>query len=69
MSDRVKPKKKIDFNPIEGQFDVTTDNNFSYESIPINKRLEIPKNMQMALFGEFIVEGELVLEGSLILEE
>lgn len=69
MSLKIKPKKKIDFNPLEGQFDITTDNNFSYESVPINKKLTIPENHQMILHGEIVIEGDLILEGTLILEE
>lgn len=69
MSDRVKPKKKIDFNPLEAEFDLTTDNNFSYESVPENKKLRVYQNMQMAVFGTFVVDGELRLDGSLIIED
>lgn len=69
MSEQVKPKKKIDFNPIEGQFDLTTDNNFSYESVPDNKKLQIPSNNQMILHGEFDLDGELQVEGSFIIED
>lgn len=64
----VKPKKKIVFNPIEGQFDLITDNNFSYESVPAPKILTIPANHQMILHEEFDLEGELRLEGTLIVE-
>lgn len=65
----VKPKKKIAFNPIEGQFDLVTDNNFSYESIPNEKVLTIRENHQMVMHEEFDLEGELRLEGTLIVEE
>lgn len=71
MAVPVKPKKKIAFNPIEGQFDLVTDNNFSYESIPSPKKLTIPKNHQMTVHEEFEIEdgAELRAEGSLIVEE
>lgn len=69
MAKRVKPAKKIAFNPIEGSFDLITDNNFSYESVPTNKRLKIYENMQMIVCDSFDVEGELILDGHLVLEE
>lgn len=69
MSKRVKPKQKITVNPIEGTFDIITDNNFSYESIPENKKLTIDDNNQMVVMDEFLVDGELRLEGTLILED
>lgn len=64
----VKPKKKIAFNPIEGQFDLVTDNNFSYEGVISSKILTIRDNHQMILHEEFDLEGELRLDGSLIIE-
>ena len=71
MSKPVKPKKKIAFNPIEGQFDLVSDNNFSYESVPSPKKLTIPNNHQMIVHEEFDLEegAELRLEGTLIMEE
>lgn len=69
MAKKVKPKVKIEFNPIEGQFDLITDNNFSYESVPEQKVLTIPDNHQMIVREEFELEGELRLEGSLMVEE
>lgn len=69
MAKPIKPKQKVTFNPIEGQFDLITGNNFSYESVPDNKKLQIPDNHQMILHGEFVLEGELQVEGSFIIEE
>lgn len=69
MAKPIKPKKKTTFNVIEGQFDVITDNNFSYESVSVNKKLTIPDNHQMIVRDEFILEGELRVEGSFILED
>jgi hypothetical protein len=69
MSLPVKPKKKIVINPTTGTLDLVTDNNFSYESVPENKKLLVSKNMQMTVHEYFEVEGELRLDGSLILEE
>jgi hypothetical protein len=69
MSKPVKPKQKISLNPLEGQFDLVTSNNFSYESIPANKKLKIPDNNQMVIYEEFDLLGELQLDGSLILQE
>jgi hypothetical protein len=69
MAKPVKPKKRIVINPIESTLDIVTDNNFSYESVPTGKRLQIPANMQMIVVEEFDVEGELILDGSLIVEE
>jgi DNA helicase TIP49 (TBP-interacting protein) len=66
---RVKPKQKVIINPLEGDFDIITDNNFSYESVPETKRLEIPENMQMSVVEEFVVDGDLILEGTLVIEE
>ncbi len=70
MSKPVKPKKKIAFNPLEGQFDLITDNNFSYKSVPTNKKLKVPENMQMIVHEEFQVEedAELLLDGELVVE-
>lgn len=67
MAKPVKPKQKISFNPLEGQFDLITENNFSYESVPLSKKLKIPDNHQMLVHQEFVVEGELVLEGTIVL--
>ena len=69
MSKPVKPKKKIAFNPLTGEFDLVTDNNFSYESVPSPKVLTIPENHQMVIHEEFDLEGELRLDGSLVIEE
>lgn len=69
MAKPVKPKKKIAFNPLTGEFDLVTDNNFSYESVPSPKILTIAENNQMAVHEEFDLEGELRLDGSLIIEE
>lgn len=69
MPDRIKPKTKIDFNIIEGEFDLITDNNFSYESVPENRRLTVYQNMQMIVHEGFDVDGSLNLDGSLILED
>lgn len=69
MAKPVKPKKKIAFNPIEGQFDLVTDNNFSYESVPDQKVLTIRENHQMIIREEFDLVGELRLDGSLMVEE
>lgn len=71
MGKRVKPKKRLDLNPVSGEFDLITDNNFSYEGIPENRKLEIPENMQMKVCEEFDMEEntELRLDGSIIIEE
>lgn len=70
MAAKTKPDNKISFNPIEGQFDQITGNNFSYRSVPANKKLKVPENMQMTVHEEFQVEenAELLLDGELILE-
>lgn len=47
---------------------LTTADNFSYEFIPVDDIIEVPENMQMAVFDELIIEGELALVGSLIME-
>lgn len=71
MAKPVKPKKKVAFNAIEGQFDLVSDNNFSYEGIPAPKKLTIPENHQMIIREEFDIEdgAELRLEGSLMVED
>lgn len=66
MAKPVKPKQKISLNPLEGQFDLVTSNNFSYESVPTNKKLKIRENEQMIVHQEFLVEGELILQGTLV---
>jgi hypothetical protein len=68
MAKPVKPKKNIVFNPLEGQFDVITGNNFSYESVPGGKSLKIRENEQMVVYEEFSVDGDLDLDGTLIVE-
>ena len=70
MAKKIKPVKKIAFNPIEGQFDLVTDNNFSYESVPDNKKLTVYENMQHVVHEQFDIEdgSELRLDGSLIVE-
>lgn len=69
MVKRVKPKNKIIFDPLKGEFDVITGNNFSYESVPESLILEIRENEQMAVFGEFELIGTLNNDGSLIIED
>lgn len=69
MTGRVKPKTKISFNVIEGQFDLITENNFSYVSVPAGKKLKIRENMQMAVHGCEAVDGTLEIDGELIIEE
>lgn len=69
MAKQLKPKKRIVINPFTGGLDYVSDNNFSYESIPDNRKLVIPENNQMAVFDGFESDGELDLDGSLILEE
>jgi len=69
MAKKVKPKKKFAINPLTGGIELITDNNFSYESVPQGKKLEIPENMQMAHFGIFELEGELDINGSMIVED
>jgi hypothetical protein len=68
MTKPIKPKNKITLNPLEGQFDLTNGNNFSYESIPANKKLLIRDNEQMIVTESFELEGELILDGKLVLE-
>ncbi|MEM4359959.1 MAG: hypothetical protein QXT45_05470 [Candidatus Bilamarchaeaceae archaeon] len=65
---KVKPPKKITINPIEGEFDIITDNNFSYQGVPLNKKLTIYENMAMAVFNGFNLDGVLDLRGMMILE-
>lgn len=69
MSKPVKPKKKLNINPTTGKLDLVTDNNFSYESVPVNKKLQIPENHQMTVYEGFELDGELQVNGSLILED
>jgi hypothetical protein len=66
---RTRAPKKIAFNPIEGTFDIFSDNNFSYESVPTGKRLVIHENMQMIVSGDFELDGEIIINGSVILED
>lgn len=65
----IKPKTRTIINPVTGQLEQVRDNNFSYENIPVNKRLVIHENNQMVVYDGFEVDGELDLYGSLILEE
>lgn len=69
MAGRVKPKTKISFNVIEGQFDLITENNFSYVSVPENKKLKIRENMQMIVHGCEVIDGIMEIDGELIVEE
>lgn len=65
----IKPKKRVVVNPLTGQFEYVTDNNFSYESVPEHTKLVIHENNQMIVYEGFSVDGDLDLHGSLILEE
>lgn len=65
MAKPVKPKKRLELNPLTGEFDLTTDNNFNYQSIPTGKKLLIPENHQMINFTEFEIDGDLTLDGDL----
>ena len=65
----IRPKTKTIVNPLTGKLEQVKDNNFSYESVPVNKRLTIHENNQMIVHEGFEVDGELDLYGSLILEE
>lgn len=69
MSKVIRPKRKVVINPLTGKLDLVNDNNFSYESVPLNKKLTIAENQQMSVHEEFDLEGDLDLSGSLILEE
>ena len=69
MSKAIRPKRKVIVNPINGEFDFVSDNNFSYENVPVGKKLTIPANNQMVVHDEFQVDGEVDLKGSIILEE
>lgn len=69
MAKRTRAKRKVVFNPIEGEFDIISDNNFSYLSVPEDRRLEIPENMQMTVHGCFENDGDLIVEGDVIVEE
>lgn len=64
----VKPISKIELNPMTGEFDLVSGNNFSYLGVPTDKKLKIPANMQMAVHGTFEVDGYLELEGQLVIE-
>jgi hypothetical protein len=68
MAARTKPKQKINFNSLTGEFDIITDNNFSYKSVPANKKLKVYENMQMVVYGGFNVDGILDVDGEIILE-
>jgi hypothetical protein len=69
MGTPVKPKKQITINPVTGQLDLVTGNNFSYESIPSGKKLKIRENEQMIVHESFSIDGEFDLDGTLIVEE
>ena len=65
---QIKANTHIEVNPLTGDFDLISGNNFSYKSVPANKKLKIPENMQMALHGSFVVDGVLEIEGELVIE-
>lgn len=69
MAKPLKPKRRIVINPVTGEIDSVSDNNFSYENIPDGRKLILHENNQMVVFDGFEVDGELDLYGSLILEE
>lgn len=69
MAKPIRPKRKLAFNPIHGTLDLVSDNNFAYESIPVNKKLKIRDNEQMVVHEGFVVDGELTLDGFLILKD
>ncbi len=53
---------------IDGIWQPTSIENFSYDKIDIGREVKIPINQQMAVYGELIVEGNLKAEGNLIIE-
>ncbi|MDW8348100.1 MAG: hypothetical protein RML94_14150 [Bacteroidia bacterium] len=65
---KIKPDKKLVFNPVSNTFEYISDNNFSYLSVPANKTLKIPQNMQMVVYNGFILDGIVDLQGVIILE-
>lgn len=65
----VKPKLNTVLNPLTGKLEQTIDNNFSYESVPQNRKLIIHENNQMIVYEGFSVDGDLDLYGTLILED
>lgn len=69
MSTPIRPKKKVVVNPITGKIEYVNDNNFSYENVPLGKKLTIQDNNQMTLHDGFEVDGDVDLLGSLILED
>ena len=69
MANCVNPKKKVTLNPLTGKFELVTDNNFSYQSVPESRFLTIHENNQMAVFDGFELEGELILDGNLVVED
>lgn len=69
MSNLVKPRRRVIINPVMGDLEFVSDNNFSYENIPFGKKLTVHQNNQMIVHDELIAEGDLDLDGSLILEE
>lgn len=71
MAKRVKAPRKPEFNPIEGEFDLVSQNNFSYESIPTPRKLTVYENMQHVVREEFTIEedAELRVDGSFMVEE
>ena len=66
---KVKPRVKVELNPLTGEFDLITDNNWSYRTVPENKKLRIPGNMQMAHHGCFEIDGTMEVDGDLVIEE
>lgn len=69
MSLPIRPKRRIIINPMTGNLDTVSDNNFSYDSVPEGKKLIIPSNNQMALFDGISVDGDIDLFGTIVLEE
>lgn len=55
------------FNPLTGEFDLVSADNFSYKTIPTGTTVIIPANQQMIVQGDITIVGDLTITGQLTL--
>lgn len=59
-------KKKVVLNPFTGEFDLISEDNFSFTKIPAGKVVHIRLNQQMLVNGHVTVLGHLRVNGEMI---
>ena len=58
-------KKKLLINPLTGDFNLVSTDNFSFDTVPVGKIVDIPQYQQMIVYQSITVDGVLNIDGSL----